>query len=1518
MVRQPGNRKSGNDERDADIPTMLVQSEEWVSASAEPVTNSVIVAATGRTLERIEAIVATLDQPNTSVDVKVFVITLEASPVARVAATLAKTFASRAEQLHVPLSIEHDAMTNSLVVATSGALADEIRQTAEQLDGMIPAAGHGVTVIELQHIAPSEAIRVIESLGLDQPIRDDTMSRLVNEPVRVTPLEGRNAVMVLSNPADTNTIVDILRVVDEDPHGAEATMQIIELHNASAEDMARVLTEMLDPANQQVDTPLAKAVQEQVRRLALRHDEIGRGLVELDLTEPIRIVPHGVQNAIIVTSTTSNVLAVAAIVELLDLVPVSGAAVIRVIPLENIAAEDFRRIVQEVFAQSKSLSTLPGTDIQGRPSGIVGPALLDEVAISVDERTNTIVVAGREDAVATVEILVERLDSDMATGWLEVRVIPLNFADPDDMADTLHRVLVEGSADLPNAGPMQAQVGRLRVAAGGGAIDAQIFQPMDRLALVPEPALEALVVVGSAINIQVVAELVSMLDVEGASPASSVRVYPVQHATAPQLASMLNRLIQGQLRSGALDDDDAATIEADVRTNAIIVSSSPKVFSIVESLLDTLDSDEAPDFQEIRTLKLQSASATRVASLVQRMMDARVERLRAVEPEAAAMERTVVIADEVSNTLLVAASAGGFTVIEQMLDRLDDAAYISSALVEVIDAGTSSAPRLADTIQTVMERRYADLPADMRRRQMPLVQVDTRTDSLLVSASPEDLKSIKDLVAKLDAVPMSPAIGLHVLPVGGSGNAERLAPRIEQLMQERARSLGEAEHATDRVSVEFETSINSLIVSASDENLVVIEELLRMLVDAEQTGDDGRVVDVIPLSIGQASEVVRLLDDLYVREANRTRGAGTIRVSADTGLNSILVNAPQRDAEEIRDLIERLEGTSPADILEIRHIPLSSANAIETVSVIEDVLAGRSIGRGRSRQMRSTVLRYVRAAAGDDDAAEMAVTTALRETINLTPDVRTNTVIVRAPRDSMQLLVDMISDLDESSTGSKSLRVFVLENADALAMRTILRDLFRLDEGQDLLVLKPRDSQVAVAAGGALAAPGLGDPGLEGVGLGGTELTAVPDPRQQLAITVDTRTNSLLVSGSPAYLDLVQEVVETLDTLEANERETLVYQLRNATAEEVARVLGDFVQEEQRTLIETLGVGQLGSAARMLEREVTIRGDVKSNSLLVSASPRYMKRVEEMIEALDVDPPQVLIQVLLAEVSLDGGVDWGIDFGARIGGASRDSGFALPVGGIAPVASLLGVPSLAIGSSDFQLVLEALESQGRLHILSNPSVMAANNEEATINVGELIYVAQGAQTYDTGVVSVPLEEKDVGVSLVVTPSINPDGYVRLDVKPTLSKLLAERDEPAVGVTSPRILQRTADTTITVHDGQTVVIGGLINESYEHFTEKVPILGDIPLLGLLFRSENTSLIRNELVIVITPHVIRSPADLDRINALTDGEIGRMNLPGTLLDQIKAGRLERESLFIREDGVLKVKDLSVEESDEDVSP
>ena len=189
--------------------------------------------------------------------------------------------------------------------------------------------------------------------------------------------------------------------------------------------------------------------------------------------------------------------------------------------------------------------------------------------------------------------------------------------------------------------------------------------------------------------------------------------------------------------------------------------------------------------------------------------------------------------------------------------------------------------------------------------------------------------------------------------------------------------------------------------------------------------------------------------------------------------------------------------------------------------------------------------------------------------------------------------------------------------------------------------------------------PTIDDEALEGAvagGFGQTELTTIPDERKQLSITVDNRTNSILVAGTPRYLELVGQVVESLDQKEGNERVQWVYQLKNAVALDVARVVSDFVEADQRKLLDTLSVDQLGSANRILEREVTIVGDEKSNTVLVSASPRYLSQVKEMVEQLDVDPPQVLIQVLLAEITLDSGDEWGVGGGFGCGCGPDRSG----------------------------------------------------------------------------------------------------------------------------------------------------------------------------------------------------------------------------------------------------------------------
>jgi type II secretory pathway component GspD/PulD (secretin) len=523
---------------------------------------------------------------------------------------------------------------------------------------------------------------------------------------------------------------------------------------------------------------------------------------------------------------------------------------------------------------------------------------------------------------------------------------------------------------------------------------------------------------------------------------------------------------------------------------------------------------------------------------------------------------------------------------------------------------------------------------------------------------------------------------------------------------------------------------------------------------------------------------------------------------------------------------------------------------------------------------------------------EMEVSSAIRESISLTPDLRTNSVIVSAPQQAMDLIEQMIRDMDESTSGSKNIRIFELKNADALAMAEILTDLFNLTQQGNLYVLKPRETlQREPGVPGAELPPGVAPY----AGLLGTELTAVPDERQQLFITVDSRTNSLLVSGTPIYLDLVEEVVDQLDALEANEREVLVYPLRNAAANDVASVITSFVEAEQQKLVSTLSPDQIGAAARLLEREVTIVGDEKSNTVLVSASPRYLDRVREMILDLDVDPPQVLIQVLLAEITIDTGLEFGFDTRFEAGPYGGDNLFLRGASSLASAfLPTLGIPSFSVSTDDFTLMLRALESQGRLQVLSNPSVMAANNEPAHIQIGENIGRAEGQTITSGGNQSTSVVFDDIGVILDVTPSINPDGFVRMQIEPSITDLTNRVTQVSEDLAVQILTKREATTTVTVRDGQTIVLGGLISDIYEEREWKVPLLGDIPLIGWLFKSIQRDNTKIELLIVLTPHVITSPAEEARVRSITEGEINRLTVTEEEKKRLRRARVIPEAM------------------------
>ncbi len=1387
-------QRGRNNDRDFIEPTVLVTSEETPSVSAEVQTNSLIVFAGRKELELIRNIVAKLDVPDflalpearlipvvggarasaiaDSVrrvlvnnqlrsgsprqaviigddatqtlivraaqdefeDIRQLALALmeeagraEATPrvirlrtlsAARLRQTLQRTLAPVAQRRGEPLAIEADAATNTLIVSSSREVYDRAMALVEELEGPAPEAepetepaagenegvvapGGEAIILELANTAPADMVRLLNQLGITRGPQGDRPS-LVSEPVAVVSLEPRPAIAVTAGAADADVVRELVRALDAEPGGAEQTAAVIPLKVADANRIVSLVDQMLRASDADGKTAPAAAVAERVRRLQLERPGFDAEPVELDLSVPIRLIADAQSNAVIVASSPANVEAVAEVVKLFDTLPIGDAVVVRMFPLDNASADRIKRVIDELFSRGEALSRLPGTQRRGLPTTATGQALVGEVTVSVDSRTNTLIVAGREEAVALVEVLVNDLDrDDDERGWLETTIVPLEYADAGRMAELLDEVLVQGLDRTPEATALQRQVGRLRVLAESGEdvdprrVESDLFAPLSNLLIVPEPTLNALIVVGTSTNLEVVRSLLDMLDVEQAAASNSVRVFPLEHAAADRVADVVQEVFRGRERLPDARPEDRLSLSVDVRTNTLIVSTSRKSFEVLEGLLATLDQPEA---------------------------------------------------------------------------------------------------------------KYA--------------------------------------------------VGLHVIPVPGA-DVRDLAPKIDRLMRERiqaARRGGRPEGPGDVFSIEAVEASDLLIVAASEENLALVNELIGVLTEGGAAANQSEVLELVPVkSAGGAGEIADAVNELYVDRENEKRGRGAVSVYPSERQNALIVSGTPGDVEAVRRLVEQLDTARVEAVQEVKRVTLRAANALEIVRLVEGLLAGRPISGNRANERQATRLRFhqevIEEALGDGDALEATIDASVRERVRLTPDLRTNSVLISAPPEIMALIEGIVRDLDEETRGDRQIASFRLGNADAQQMALLLRDLFALEQQGDRLVLVPR-------GGEALDREGADT-------IGERTLTPVPDERQALAITVDRRTNTLLVSGTREYLEEVRQVVTELDSVEANERERLVYHLRNADATEIEEVLTNYFSGEADLLRSTLGPQLSGSLARQLEQEVTVVGDAKSNKLLISASPRYIDAVQSIVSELDAAPPQVMIQVLLAEVTLDDSQTWGMDINvgltvpeSRIFGDQYVlESFAAGAG----VATAIGVPNFGVSSTDFSLLIRALETRGKLEVLSRPQVTVNNNEEAFIQVGEDVGIVTGSDRIGERVTA-EVERRDVGIILNVTPSISADGFVRMDIAPEISSVSARTTPIGDQIESPIITQRRVETTVTVKDGQTVVIGGLIQTTAEERESKVPFLGDIPILGLPFRSLKRENVKTELLVILTPVVIpgESPA------------------------------------------------------------
>ncbi len=416
-------------------------------------------------------------------------------------------------------------------------------------------------------------------------------------------------------------------------------------------------------------------------------------------------------------------------------------------------------------------------------------------------------------------------------------------------------------------------------------------------------------------------------------------------------------------------------------------------------------------------------------------------------------------------------------------------------------------------------------------------------------------------------------------------------------------------------------------------------------------------------------------------------------------------------------------------------------------------------------------------------------------------------------------------------------------------------------------------------------------------------------PDEVSKFVADERTNSLVVLASEDDTARVQELISRLDREMPRGKEKIhVYYLENAVAEELAKVLQSLSSKAKPT--QTKGKKE----APIVSEKTNITADKATNSLIIMAEKDDYLVLESIIQKLDIPRAMVYIESLIMEVNVDNGFSLGTEWiamgktdidseSAAFGGGftGGESGYENLAGLLAPAAGIGLLPtgfSLGVFAEPIQIgnltfpnlgaIIQAFKKDKDVHILSTPQIMTTDNEEASITVGKNVpYLTKSGsstvESYNT------YEYKDVGITLKITPQISKDKRIRLKIAQEITKL----DTTLTTGDRPTTLKRTVDTTVIVNDKNTVVIGGLIDDSLSTTEYKVPCLGSIPGLGWAFKSLSNSREKTNLFVFLTPHVVKSPLDAKEMFDKKKEEIERIEREGIKMYRQRFGDSDERS-------------------------
>jgi general secretion pathway protein D len=763
------------------------------------------------------------------------------------------------------------------------------------------------------------------------------------------------------------------------------------------------------------------------------------------------------------------------------------------------------------------------------------------------------------------------------------------------------------------------------------------------------------------------------------------------------------------------------------------------------------------------------------------------------------------------------------------------------------------------------------------------VQTLPDLDVIILRGRDQDVEQLTEIIRELERLSAETKPRIHIYQLTNA-LGESVAEIVDDVQED---LVGRRQ---GRVTVTPLVKPNALLLIGWGE---AVESIIELITKLDRPVPPEAQFAIFPLQHAAVADVQDSVEQFF---GARGGLAPRIQTSAYARTNSLIVYAAPRDMQEVMRLIKELDVARSEAVNRAQIFRVDNALAVDLADTLEQAIQAAQSGQSG----RSAVLELLAV----DEQGQQVLRSGMLGEVSITPNARNNTLIVTGPPQAMELVAAFIEQLD-SPGDSAQIKVFRVINGDATNLVAMLRSLLPSQVGQTY----------------------------------GPQLPTAPEEESlaPLRFSVEVRSNSIVAVGSEGDLRIVEALLTRLDQSESMYRKNVVYLLKNSPAIDVASSINDFLRS-QRTL-EAAEPGQ-SNPFQDLEREVIVVPEPVGNRLIVSATPRYFDEITQLIEKLDEPPPQVMIQVLIAEVTLGDRDEFGVELGLQdtvlfdrsllgdlvttietnefstpagiltstteiIQAASSTPGFSFnnqelgnsgsdkslatskKFGGQALSSFSLGRESddanfagmvLSASSQNVSVLIRALQQTQELRILSRPIVRTLDNQPAFIQVGQRVPRIVGS-TFGVNGQSNAIDLENVGLILGVTPRISPDGNVVMEIDAEKSKVGPEEEGIPVAIStegtiirSPRVDTITAQTTVSVADGETVVLGGLISTEEETEERRTPFLSDIPVLGHLFRYDFSDERRNEMIIILTPTVIRTPADAEKIK---QAEFARMS-------------------------------------------